>query len=66
MTVLVFIEESPTHLQEIIKQAILEDTYQDDGGVGADSKEDSIILQAEIPTILQKGGFFIKGWEFSG
>ena len=39
-TVLAFIGESPIHLQEAIKQAVLEDTYVDKGGSGADSKED--------------------------
>ena len=44
----------------------MEDTYVDDGEVGADSKEASIVLQTEITSILQKGGFFIKAWECSG
>ena len=66
-TVLAFIEEyPPPHLQQIIKQAILEDTYVDNGGVGADSREESIVLQTEISSILQKGGFFIQAWECSG
>ena len=60
-----FIKESPIHLQEAIKQAVLEDMYVDDGGVGADSKEDWIVLQTEISSVLQKGGFFIKEWECS-
>ena len=60
-SVLAFIEESPVHLQQTINQALLEDTYVDDGAVGADSKEESIILQTEITSILQKGGFFYQG-----
>ena len=65
-TVLAFIDESPVHLQEAIKQAVLEDTYVDDGGVGADSQEESLEIQTEISSILRKGGFFIKEWECSG
>ena len=61
-----FIEETPVHLQQTIKQAVLEDTYVYNGEVGADSKEESIILQTEITKILRKGGFFIKEWECSG
>ena len=66
MTVLAFIEESPVHLGQAIKQAVLEDTYVDNWAVGADSKEESIVLQTKISSILQKGGFFIKEWECSG
>ena len=47
-----FIEETPIHQQEAIKQAILKDTYVEDGGVGADSQEESVELQAEISSIL--------------
>ena len=61
-----FIHESPAHLQPIILQAVLEDTYIDDGGVGAGSCSESKVLQVEINNILQKGGFCIKSWECSG
>ena len=65
-TILPFIEETPIHLQETIKQAVLEDTYVDDGGVGADSQEESLEIQTKISSILGKGAFFIKEWECSG
>ena len=61
-----FIHESPLHLQPIILQAVLEDTYIGDGGVGAVSCSESKILQVEINNILQKGGFCVKSWECSG
>ena len=65
-TILDFIKESPIPLQEAIKQAVLEDTYVDNSGVGAGSKEESIELQTEISSFLPKGGLFIKEWECSG
>ena len=52
----------PPHLQLAILQAILEDTYIDDGGVGANSPGDLSTLQQEIEKILNKGGFSIKSW----
>ena len=65
-TVNTFIQESPPHLQPAIRQATLEDTYIDDGGVGANSMEELTDLQDEIGKILNKGGFQIKSWERSG
>jgi len=65
-TVQTFIKDSPTSLQPAILQAILEDTYIDDGGVGAKSVEEVSELQQEIGNILEKGGFHIKSWECSG
>ena len=59
-TILAFIEETSIQLQETIKQAVLKDMYVDDGGVGADSQEESLEIQTEISSILGKGGFFIK------
>ena len=56
----------PPHLRPAILQAILEDTYIDDGGVGANSPGDLSTLQLEIEKILNKGGFSIKSWEKSG
>ena len=41
-------------------QAVLEETYVDNRGVGADSQEESLEIQTEISSILGKGGFFIK------
>ena len=61
-----FIHESPVHLQPAILQAVLEDSYINDGGVGAGSSSESAILQDKINKILQKGGFSIKSWECSG
>ena len=55
-------ESSPT----AILQAVLEDTYLDDGGVGANSASEISMLQDKIGKILRKGGFYIKSWEFSG
>ena len=54
------------HLHHAILQAVLEDTYIDDGGVGAGSPEELSALQQEIEKILNKGGFLIKSWEKSG
>ena len=65
-TVKTFIEDSPLHLRPAILQAVLEDTYIDDGGVGANSPSDLSTLQQEIERILNRGGFFIKSWEKSG
>ena len=45
---------------------MLEDTYINDGGVGAHSVEELSDLQHEIETILVQGGFRIKSWERSG
>ena len=56
----------PPHLQPAILQAILEDTYIDDGGVGANSPSELTTLQQEIERILNRGGFSIKSWEKSG
>jgi len=44
----------------------LEDTYIDDGGVGANYPGDLSTMQQEIEKILNKGGFSIKSWERSG
>ena len=63
-TVKTFIQESPP-LQPAILQATLEDTYIDDGRVGANSVEELSALQDGIGTILSKGGFRIKSWECS-
>ena len=49
-----------------MRQALLDDTYMDDGGVGADSPELLSELQDEIEKILKKGDFHIKAWESSG
>ena len=61
-----FIQDAPPNLQPAILQAILEDTYIDDGGVGANSPDTVSALQNEIGKILCKGGFSIKSWECSG
>ena len=65
-TVKTFIQDSPSDLQPAILQAILEDTYIDDGGVGANSTCQISSLQSKIGRILGKGGFHIKSWECSG
>ena len=56
----------PPHLRPAILQAVLEDTYIDDWGVGAVSPSNLSTLQQEIERILNRGGFFIKSWEKSG
>ena len=63
---LAYIQDSPVSLQPAILQAILEDTYIDDGGVGANSDSEIKLLKCEIDKILSKGGFSIKSWECSG
>jgi len=65
-TVQTFIKDSPPSLQPLILQAVLEDTYIDDGGVGAQSVKELSEAQHEIESILNKGGFLIKSWECSG
>ena len=65
-TVQTFIHDSPPHLHPAILQAVLEDTYIDDGGVGASPLEELSAIQQEIEKILNKGGFLIKSWEKSG
>ena len=65
-TVLTHLHNVPTHLQETVRQALLDDTYVDDGGVGADSPELLSELRTEIEKILKKGDFHIKAWESSG
>ena len=65
-TVQTFIQDSPADLQPAILQAVLEDTYIDDGGVRATSAYQISVLQNKIGKILGKGGFHIKSWECSG
>ena len=65
-TVLSFLPDVPPQLQEAVRQALIEDTYVDDGGVGADSTNLLSQLQIEIEKILKKGDFHIKAWESSG
>ena len=45
---------------------MIDDTYVDDGRVGADSPKLLSELQDKIGKILQKGDFHIKAWESSG
>ena len=52
--------------QETICQALINDTYVNDGGVGANSKDILLNLQEKISRILKKGNFHIKSWETSG
>ena len=52
--------------QLLILQAVLEDTYIDDRGVGAKSTAELSEAQQEIESILGKGGFQIKSWVRSG
>ena len=65
-TVLAYLPDSPVELQEAICQALIDNTYVDDGGVGVRSVELLPNLQDKISRILQKGGFHIKSWETSG
>ena len=64
-TVQTFIQDSPTDLQPAILQAVLEDTYIDDGGVRANSASEISVLQDKIGKNLRKGGSCIKSWECS-
>ena len=63
--VLAYIHEVPLDLQEAVRPALIEDTYVDDGGVGADSLETLSNLQNVISVLLGKGGFQVKSWECS-
>ena len=65
-TVLSHLSDVPPQLQEAVRQALIDDTYVDDGGVGADSSKLLSELQVEIDKILKKGDFHIKAWESSG
>ena len=65
-TVLSHLSDVPPQLQEAVPQALIDDTYVDDGGVGADSSRLLSELQVEIDKILKKGDFHIKAWESSG
>ena len=65
-TVQTFIQDSPPDLEPAILQAVQEDTYIDDRGVGASFSSEISALQDEIGKILHKGGFCIKSWERSG
>ena len=60
-----FLYEALTDLPETIRQTLIADTYVDDGGVGAESKETLTNLQDEISKLLGKGGFQVKSWECS-
>ena len=53
-------------LIEKVHQALIQDTYVGDGGVGSDSLETLLNLQSEIHVLLGKGGYQVKSWEFSG
>ena len=61
-----FLHLVPTPLQPFVEQALLRDTYIDDGAVGSSSPETLSLLRTQIETVLNKGGFKIKGWESSG
>ena len=65
-TVLSNLSDVPPQLQEAVRQALIDDTYVDDGGVGAESSKLLSELQVEIDKILKKGDFHIKAWESSG
>ena len=65
-TVLTHLHDVPPTLQDTVRQALLDNTYVDAGGVGADSLELLSELQDEIGKILKKGDFHIKTWESSG
>ena len=53
------LHEGPLELQDTVPQALLDNTYVDDGGVGADSLELLSELQHKIGKILKKGDFHI-------
>ena len=65
-TGLTYLSDSPVELQETIRQALIDYTYVDDGGVGASSEDILLNLQDNISKILKKGDFYIKSWETSG
>ena len=60
------LSDVPPQLQEAVGQALIDDTYVDDGGVGGESSTLLSELQVEIDKILKKGDFHIKAWESSG
>ena len=47
-TVLSYLPDVPPQLQEAVRQALIDDTYVDDGGVGADSTSLLSELQIKI------------------
>ena len=60
-TVLAFIKESPIHLQEDIKQAVLKDTYVNDvGSWNRLQRRLNCAPDHDLFSILQKGGFSSK------
>ena len=61
--VLTHLHDVPSELQDTVRQALLDITYIDNGGVGADSLELHSELQDKIGKILKKGDIHIKAWE---
>ena len=57
-TVLSYLPDVPPQLQEAVRHALIDDTYVNDGGVGADSRKLLSKLQIEIDKILKKGIFW--------
>jgi len=61
-----YIHLIPEHIRENVRRAVIQDTYIDDGGAGADNKPMLEEVQIGIQTLLKMGGFEIKSWENSG
>ena len=64
--VLTHLHDVPSELQDTVRQALLNITYIDNGGVGADSLELHSELQDKIGKILKKGDIHIKACESYG
>ena len=56
--------ETYKHIDNVAAQKIIDDTYVDDITTGADTREKIESLKVNITTILSKGGFQMKGFEW--
>ena len=54
------------HIDNDAADKIIEDTYVDDTATGADTPEDITRLKENIPKIMEKGSFVVKGFVASG
>ena len=43
-------------------KAVFNSFYVDDGLIGADSKEEAIVLQQQLQGLFAKGGFLLRKW----
>ena len=54
------------HIDTDAADKIIEDTYVDDTATGADTPEDIVRLKENIPKIMERGSFVVKGFVASG